>query len=155
MTKRKYDLGVAFGQRVAKALDGVAEAMKIAGEHGEEVIKDNIQNRQTGKMWAGDHSSRPHGHPSRAGSYDGRVASGNMVNAVGHWVSEMGKDGKARMAVGWTNPASREPYFMFQELGGFQESRPWAGVEGMFAVQDGVAETFDVMNHEIRKVLGS
>ena len=44
---------------------------------------------------------------------------------------------------------------MFQELGGFQESRPWVGVEGMFAVQDGVAETFDVMNHEIRKVLGS
>ena len=34
MTKRKYDMGVAFGQRVAKALEGVAEAMKIAGEHG-------------------------------------------------------------------------------------------------------------------------
>lgn len=155
MTKRKYDMGIVFGQRVAKALDGVAEAMKIAGEHGEQVIKDNIQNRHTDNQWAGNHTGRPHGHPTRTESHDGRVASGRMVNAVGHWVSEMGKDGKARMAVGWTNPASREPYFMFQEIGGTQGSRPWVDVDGMFAVQDGVAETFDVMNHEIRKVLGS
>lgn len=121
----------------AQGQDILAEAAQM----GEDIVKERIETSpaNNGELWKGDWSGAPHGHANRDSSYPGRVASGKMLNAVSHWVSREGRDGKTRMAFGWTNPATREEYFLSQEYG-FDHNIANRHIEGMFAIQNAYDE---------------
>lgn len=146
------DLVRWYRGKVQASSTAVNGLMYAAAEFGEEQVRHNIETRGTGNEWEESWDTMTHATPGRHVSEPGRDASGDMVNAVSSWVSTDGKDGKTRMAFGWTNPSTRKPHFLAQE-GGFQHNFTGEDVHGMFAVRDAAEEVFDWLQREIPEAL--
>lgn len=150
---RQPDLTKWYRGKVERIEENSAKALEMAAERGEELVKYNIETRGTEASWSGDWGRMPHGTPGRNESSPGRVASGEMRDAVGSWVSR-GVDGKTRMGFGWTNPATRRKYFIYQEAG-FKHALTRGRVEGMYAIVDAADDVFSQLKRDIRDGLKS
>lgn len=133
------DIAKWFRGKVANVNQAGEDVLEAASERGAEYVRYYISTRGTGKTWTGDWSRRDNGTAGRTGSYPGRDASGEMLDAVDSWVSRGGgsADGRTRMAFGFTR--ARKDYFLAQE-GGFRHNVTGETIEGMHAISD-AAET--------------
>lgn len=129
------DIAKWFRGKVANVEEAGEQVLSDAAERGAEYVRYLISTRGTGRTWSGDWSRFPNGWPGRTGSTPGRVASGEMLDAVDSWVSSGGssKDSKTRMAFGFTR--ARQAYFLSQE-GGFKHNITGESIEGMHAISD-------------------
>ena len=141
------DLTKWFRGKVEKHNEMVEQVFREGAALGEQIIKDRIETAGTGREWEGNWETAPHGTAGRHSSDPGRDASGEMKSAVHSWYST-GKDGKSRMAFGWTNPSQRKEYFLFQE-GGFDHAITGEHIEGMYAVSDAAQFVFDYVHEEL------
>lgn len=128
-------------QRISKqvgALSGVArdEMRNVIGqstEAGAEAMRDRVRLSGTGKTWVGDWGGYPNGTPGRTGSFNGRIATGEMLDKI---VSSVDTDSKFRVRgrFGWLRGS--KPYFMFQDEG-FRHALTGQLIEGMQAIRQG------------------
>lgn len=139
-----------FRGKVARVDEAGQEALTQASERGAEYVRYLISTRGTGKQWTGDWSRFPNGVAGRTASTPGRVATGEMLDAVDSWVSRGGADGRTRMAFGFTR--ARQEYFLAQE-GGFRHPITGESVEGMHAVSDAAEYIKDQLAEELPKHL--
>lgn len=144
------DLAKWFRGKVANVEQAGQEVLAEAADRGAEYVRYLIMTRGTGKQWKGDWSRWPNGVEGRTASEPGRVATGEMLDAVDSWVSREGVDGKTRMAFGFTR--ARQAYFLAQE-GGFRHPITGESVEGMHAVSDAAEYIKDQLADELPKHL--
>lgn len=126
MTEERLDKWfVGFVDKVDNAVD---DAMDQIAEEGEQMVKEFIDTRGTGRTWSRTYYKA--GKPRRA-SRPGRVWTGDMRKDI-EGESDRLSNETARASFGWIN--NYEEYYGLQE-GGFEH--PQTGeVEGMFAMHD-------------------
>lgn len=125
-----------FPRRLEAARKGLRDcldrAMIDAIEVGVAFGKNAIETRGTGKTW-----QRPwHG---RAGSYPGRVDTGEMLREFRGEVDIARTETTGK--IGWTK--EQLDYFIYQELG-FQHLSG-EEIEGMFALRDAANEAWEFL----------
>lgn len=147
------DIAKWFRGKVEKNNAEVNGLLHAAAEFGVELVQQHIATRGTHNgEWEPSWDTMANAKPGRYESEPGRVAGGEMINAVSSWVSEGGKDGKSRMAFGWTHPSERKEYFLAQE-GGFTHKITGEYIEGMHAISDAATEVFDWLEGEVKEIL--
>lgn len=125
----------------------VLEEMMIEGA---DLMRDIIETSGTGSQWTHEYPNPPwaHGHNGRTGSIGGRVASGDMVNALDAKVSRSSKGAKGTF--GWTD--WREDYFVMQDRG-FTHKEAHRKIKGMFALQDARSMITKLLSRELQRVV--
>lgn len=109
-------------QRLMDQIQDIAEESLADGKRDMEA---SIKSRGTGKTW-----QKPWG--GRAGSFPGRVDSGDMLDAVEGRVTRRTTT-RVEGILGW--PDGSPDYFRFQEAG-FRHIMAGADVAGMMALRD-------------------
>lgn len=144
------DIAKWFRGKVADVDQAGEDVLAQASKRGAEYVRYLITTRGTGRQWVGDWSGWPNGIAGRTSSSPGRVADGDMLDAVDSWVSSGGAsaDAKTRMAFGFTR--ARQDYFLAQE-GGFRHNITGETIEGMHAISD----TAEQIKQEIEAELPS
>lgn len=140
---RRYESGDLvrwYRSKMTRVEEGVDEAMDDAGQFGEDLMKQYIETRGTGRVW-----SRPSAS-GRDRSTPGRVDSGKMRDAVGHRKTTQG--GSRQLRIGWVS-GTREDYFQFQETGFTHVSG--VPVEGMHALQDATDAALTQLMQDLRR----
>lgn len=139
---RKYEpgaMGAWYRSKMAKVQDGIDEAMEDAGQMGEDLMKEYIQTRGTGRIWAYPRNGRD-------GSYPGRVDSGKMLRAVGH--RTLNRGGSKQLRIGWVS-GTREDYFWLQDEG-FEHPNGMT-IEGMNSLQDATEAALNDLMVNLRR----
>ena len=127
--------------RTLKTFEEMSRGVRQANEDlqielataGEEKMKELIETGGTGNRWSKPYRAKynPARGDLRAGSFPGRVNTGNMRDSVGRRF-ERGQT-KTFAAFGWIR--NREDYFLFQEYG-YTHAQAGVEVKGMFALRD-------------------
>lgn len=145
------DLSRWFLRLVDSIDDAVEGAVQDTVEFGEDAMKNLIEHSGTGGTWDESWDTLKHATPGRYQSYPGRVASGDMLNAVR---SEHGSTGPSSYegAFGWLGAA--EPYWLAQEHG-FQHNISREQIEGMNAIAQAADLAGDFLDTELDRRLRS
>lgn len=127
-----------FNEKVKRVADEVAT-------EGEAMVKGKILTSGTGRTWARTRYKRG---KSRKGSFNGRVWTGDMIDAVENEV--VTAPNVIIASFGWIN--TFKPYFKQQE-GGFTHSKTGNEIVGMFAMGDAADHIQNLVKQKIGRVL--
>lgn len=127
-----------FNKKVRQVADEVAT-------EGEAMVKAKILTSGTGRTWARTRYKRG---KARSGSFNGRVWTGDMIDAV---ENEVVVAPSATIAsFGWINTFKQ--YFADQE-GGFVHPDTGATITGMFAMGDAADNIGKIVEQKMGRVL--
>lgn len=130
--------------------DEMRNVLEKSVEAGAESMRDTIRTSGTNKTWVAQWNNPPwkNAESGRTGSFNGRIASGEMLDKV---VSSVDKDSKYRVRgrFGWLRGS--KPYMMYQDLG-FRHAITGGAVEGMNAQRKAAEEADEVFQEGAERV---
>ena len=151
MLSSNEDLTKWFRRVVNEIDDAVADAVDDAVEYGASTMKELIGVQGTGNSWDESWDRLENSYPGRYQSAPGRIASGDMVDAV---TFESGSTGSHTYEgeFGWVGDA--KPYWLSQEHG-FTHNFTGGKIEGMYALADAADLAMKELDEALDRRLGN
>lgn len=131
----------------SRIIQKMSEVMRSTVDFAKEVQIDAIETSGTSNSWDDDWGHWPHGHPGRTASDRGRVASGQMRDAVKANVI-VGNDFVVG-EVGWLEGTPE--YARYQELG-FRHAIAQKDIPGMESLREAEEQGTDELLSEAERV---